>query len=195
MTLGSNIRLHRLARGLTLEQLSTASGVEVGTISALEMRASSRSKYAPALARALGLTLDVLYRSPPTQQGGGAADNLLQAQELSLSSLSMLPQIKWEQLVSIELPKRFEVNVPDDSMAPRVRAGQPVTLSTDEEPRPGDGILVVDAQGNHYLRQYVQRTSTSWEAVALNSGYATLDAQRDGLRVVAVLVGVPARWG
>jgi len=60
MALGSNIRRHRLAKGLTLDQLADLSGVDTGTISALEMRDSSRSKYAPALARGLGMTMDAL---------------------------------------------------------------------------------------------------------------------------------------
>mgnify|MGYP000855330885 FL=1 len=60
MTLGSNIKHHRTHLGLTLAQLSELSGVEVGTISALENRNSKRSEHASAIARALGLTVEEL---------------------------------------------------------------------------------------------------------------------------------------
>lgn len=60
MALGKKIRALREDKGWTLEQLSDASGVEVGTISALEIRDSQRTKFAGALAAALGVTLDEL---------------------------------------------------------------------------------------------------------------------------------------
>lgn len=62
MALGKNIRKHRDKQGLTLEKLSELSGVDVGTISALENRDSSRSKYASAIARGLRMTVEDLER-------------------------------------------------------------------------------------------------------------------------------------
>ncbi|HCP78967.1 MAG: hypothetical protein CML16_03150 [Pusillimonas sp.] len=61
MALGKQVRLYRERLSLTLEQLEEMSGVAIGTISALEVRDSVRSKYAPALANAFGLTLEQLY--------------------------------------------------------------------------------------------------------------------------------------
>ncbi|MDS1141739.1 helix-turn-helix transcriptional regulator [Pusillimonas sp. SM2304] len=60
MSLGKQVKYYRERLGLTLEELEDRSGVAVGTISALEVRDSSRSKYASALAKALGLTLEQL---------------------------------------------------------------------------------------------------------------------------------------
>ena len=60
MGLGTQIRKYRLQVGWTLERLSEASGVEIGTINALEKRDSNRSKYLPALAKALGLSMEQL---------------------------------------------------------------------------------------------------------------------------------------
>jgi len=67
MSLGHNIRRQRLLQGLTLEQLSDRSGVDVGTISALENRGRSRSKYGLAIARGLGVSFESLSEdiSPP----------------------------------------------------------------------------------------------------------------------------------
>lgn len=60
MALGKQIRQYREKAGLTLEALSDLSGVEVGTLSALENRDSKRSQYSPAIAAALGLTVEQL---------------------------------------------------------------------------------------------------------------------------------------
>lgn len=75
MALGKQIRRYRELLGWTLEELSDASNVEVGTISALEIRDSSRSKFAIPLAKAFGFTLEQLsdesaslQPNPPNRQ-------------------------------------------------------------------------------------------------------------------------------
>lgn len=60
MGIGKQIRIYREQIGWTLDKLSEASGVERGTISALELRDSSRSKYFPDIAKALRLSLEEL---------------------------------------------------------------------------------------------------------------------------------------
>lgn len=60
MATGSNIKKLRNLAKLTLEQLSDKSGVDVGTISALENRDSQRSIYFQAIARAFGISTDEL---------------------------------------------------------------------------------------------------------------------------------------
>lgn len=60
MSLGKRVRFYREQRGWTLEQLAERSGVEVGTISALENRNSTRSNYAMALATAFDLSIEKL---------------------------------------------------------------------------------------------------------------------------------------
>lgn len=65
MGIGKNIKYHRDIRlKWTLERLSEASGVDVGTISALENRDSKRSMHFGAIAKGLGLTLDELQINP-----------------------------------------------------------------------------------------------------------------------------------
>lgn len=60
MALGNQIKKYRQRTGLTLEALEEISGVDVGTISALERRDSRKTKYARAIARAFGLTVEQL---------------------------------------------------------------------------------------------------------------------------------------
>lgn len=60
MALGSQVRHYREGLRWTLEKLSEKSGVDIGTIGALEKRNSSRSQYGVKLASAFGLTVEQL---------------------------------------------------------------------------------------------------------------------------------------
>lgn len=60
MATGSRVRHYRLKMGWTLEELSERSGVEVGTISAIEQRDSERSSKFLQIAPAFGLTVEQL---------------------------------------------------------------------------------------------------------------------------------------
>lgn len=60
MALGRRVRYYRQKLKLTLEQLSQLSGVDVGTISALEQRDSRKSQFSADIACALGLTVEQL---------------------------------------------------------------------------------------------------------------------------------------
>ena len=60
MATGSRIRHYRLKMGWTLDQLSERTGVETGTISALEQRDSARSSKFLLIAPAFGLTVEQL---------------------------------------------------------------------------------------------------------------------------------------
>lgn len=74
MALGTNIRFHRDRLGLTLDQLSERCGVDVGTISALEVRNSGRSKYAAQICAALGFTVEQLSDDSFDWESSGATD-------------------------------------------------------------------------------------------------------------------------
>lgn len=110
-----------------------------------------------------------------------------------------VPSITWEQIkMSVAkdgLPAVFRVQMVDSAMAPRAGTGAWVQFSSTETARPGDGVLVRDALGNQYFRQYRSGRPGCWEAHADNSAFATLDSERDGLEVLAVLTAVEARWG
>lgn len=60
MALGKQIRKYRKLFGLTLDAVAIESGVDIGTISALEQRDSSKSNFFLPIAKALGLTLEQL---------------------------------------------------------------------------------------------------------------------------------------
>lgn len=94
------------------------------------------------------------------------------------------------------LPQAFKLAAPDDSMAPRLRAGQIVEFETGIDPRPGDGVLVADSDNKPYIRLFVEGRQGHWEAHAVAPGYRVMERDADGLKILAVLMSVPTpRWG
>lgn len=92
MATGSRVRHYRLKMGWTLEELSARSGVEVGTISAIEQRDSERSSKFLQIAPAFGLTVEQLADSdtdhhvfdaqPPYGTTGGDSPTLTAQEDL-----------------------------------------------------------------------------------------------------------------
>jgi hypothetical protein len=117
------------------------------------------------------------------------------AQPMSLTNIKVAPQrVQWRNLMSLELPDEFRTEAPDDALAPRLRAGQGLTLDTRVQPRAGDAVLVSDRTGALHLRIYTPGVGR-WEGQVENKAYLVLDSERDGLQVKAVLTAVEGRWG
>ena len=93
MALGNRIRHYREKAGLTLEQLSERSGVEVGTISALENRDSSRSKFGTLIARGLGMSIEMLEDESRDFDVASLLDapGVAAAREIDMSAYGAIP--------------------------------------------------------------------------------------------------------
>lgn len=122
MALGKQIQTYRKRAGWTLEQLAEKSGVEVGTISALEQRDSERSKYTGALARAFGLTTEQLAdesHTYPLHTGAPGAVHILESERAPYSATSW-PFTTARQMFDA-LPEREKARV-DGYIAATVQA-------------------------------------------------------------------------
>jgi predicted XRE-type DNA-binding protein len=118
----------------------------------------------------------------PAPQVGGVAHNL------SLMPFTLPVQLTWEQVMqSQELPERFIVESPDDALSPRLPRGTAVVFERASAAQPGECVLVRDKRGATHMRRYVQGISAAFTAQALNDAYASLDSERDGLVVLAVM--------
>lgn len=86
MSLGNKVKKYRLAKGWTLDQLSEASGVKLGTLGALEARNSKRSADILEIAQALGLTVEQLMSDEDHQpaQPTGEVFQVMTAEESEL---------------------------------------------------------------------------------------------------------------
>lgn len=69
MSLGAQVEKYRAIAGLQYRELADLSGVDIGTINALEKRKSKRSEHGPALARAMGLTVEQLLDAEADHSG------------------------------------------------------------------------------------------------------------------------------
>lgn len=96
-----------------------------------------------------------------------------------------------------ELPRTFRICIEDASMEPKVKPGAWVHFNSREAEtvRPGDGVLVRDNTGRVHFRVYRATRPGRFEAHAVNVHYDPLESERDGLKVLAVLTAVEARWG
>lgn len=77
---GKKLRALREQKGLTLNQLSDLCGVDTGTISAIELRDSSRSKYLVPIAKALGTTLEALSSADQHEKQATSTGNTVEKQ-------------------------------------------------------------------------------------------------------------------
>lgn len=181
----------RTAAGLTQKQVQAALGISQSTLSELEREAHS-SGFTPVLA--------TLYKADPHYLATG---ELKVAEPLGLHfhisrdrNTRSVPTLNWNALMNEPtLPQEFEVAMPDSSMEPRLRCGDIVSFSRSLAARPGDGVLVRDAEGALYVRIYRARRGDVWEAHASSDAYQPLESAADGLQVLAVLTGVRQRWG
>lgn len=114
-----------------------------------------------------------------------------QSQHLRPVSLTLPPSISWGSLMSSEtLPPQFTVVMPDEALAGRVPSGTVLVFSTQAKPEPGVGVLVKDRDGRRYIRRYAEGAGGAWQAQATNSAYVTLESERDGLKLLAVMTGL-----
>jgi transcriptional regulator with XRE-family HTH domain len=198
MNMGDRIRALRALRGYTLEQLSERSGVDVGTISALENRRSTRSMYAPQIAAGLDVTLDVLMSSADdTPSWGhsltGVEERASRYQGAFEPRLVSPHFVSWEAVVNgAEVGDLFAMAMPDDAAAPEFPKGAEVIWSKRKAPQVGSLVLVRDRHGQLHQRWYHQGSSPDhWRAAATHRAFATLDSIDDALQLVAVAAYKP----
>lgn len=120
----------------------------------------------------------------PTGFGRAVAHLLSQAR-----NSESLPKLKWEDLMTADLNRPFELEVIDDALAPEIFKGCTALLDAKRPPEPAWPVLVRDRHGNHYLRDYELGPAGRWRAVARSRGFAALESEADGLSIVASMDG------
>lgn len=197
-TLAERLAAAREELGISQRELAKRAGVSASTIGNFEAGIRTDPRKLVQIANAAGVAVEWLSLGkgprkvippsgdqPPTL-AGTLPPNLNPAYKA-------LATLTWGRLMD-SASGEFRVAVPDDAMSPRVRQGQMVVFSGELDPKPGDGVLVQDSTGTHFFRQYQERKPGHWQAVAMNAAYQPLDSIADGLKVLAVLIAVEARW-
>ncbi len=206
-TIGDRVKVAREHRGFSQAALAQRAGVSNGTIGNLESNARKKPRELSSIADALGVPMRWLeHGTGPMPAFVGPASDKDSAQSpgqvpigisgdrpMSDPAMHDAPLITWgDAMQATNLPDLFWLDLPDDSMAPRARAGKRMGFSRGEPVKGGAGILVRDRAGVLYFRRYVAAAGGQWIARAENPDYADMHSERDGLQLVAVLI---AEWG
>jgi len=190
-TFAERLKQAREAAGFKSQAaLAKAAGLSAGSIGNWETGIRQQPRDLLALARVLGVSP---YWLSGEKESSHESDSPI-AHPVSQLRFDTVPSLSWERLMSEDPKGTFSTQVPDDAMAPRVRAGTECFFKVDIAPRPGAGVLVRDSSGTVYLREYREASGGAWEAHAINPAYRTLHSVADGLRVIAVLRGVMKGW-
>lgn len=196
---GARLLAARTRAGMSQMDVREALGISQGTLSQIE-RVAETSRYTAHLAALYKCSAEWLAT------GRGEPDFLLYedgkpvtvvelkttlAHQLSEPTPTFKSQrIEWGDVMKEPLPNSFELVVRDDAMAPLLEPGNIARFSTNAAVRPGKRVLIVDRDGAPCIREYRAKRGERWQAVALNAAYEPMDSVDDGLRVLAVLVGV-----
>ncbi|WP_341973170.1 LexA family transcriptional regulator [Roseateles sp. PN1] len=199
-TLAQRLAFARAQAGMTQGKLAELAGMRQPDISKIEKGLILQTTGIARLAAALNVSAAWLELgqeengepSPKAQMTPLTPG--VEAHAMSQIRFETVPSLLWEQLMSEDPKGTFSIAVPDDAMAPRVRAGTECLFKTDLSARPGAGVLVRDSSGAVYLREYREAPGGAWEAHAANPAYRTLHSVADGLRVIAVLRAVMRGW-
>ena len=185
MALGKQIRKYREHREWTLEQLSSASGVPVGTIGALENRDSSRSMYASKIASAFGVSVETLIESDPHDQAYAREFSNVSPGPKVRGTVPLLNKVNAgmykevidhgadvEYIATVAPVKRytFALRVEGDSMEPTFTNGMIVIIEPDMDPMPNDYVVAVNGDNEATFKQLV-KDGPDWFLKPLNPRY------------------------
>lgn len=129
----------------------------------------------------------------PAPEGG-------MAQSMSHLAMQTVPPIPWEQLAmydmtKVKLPASFSVVMNDDSMAPDIKKGTRIFMSSVLPAlfMPGEGVLIRDSVGIIRFRQLREARPGVWEARAFNDLHPTIDQERQGFEILAIKTAIEGR--
>ena len=171
MNLADRLRAARLRKGWSQAKLAEESGVSQQLISKLERGEAQATKEGPALAGALGVSLDELLLGQPPRSAWGVREgepaapygSIPGAQPVSVRRIPVISYIQageprevvdayamgsgFETVgVSADTadalgPHAFGLRIEGDSMAPEFKAGDYVIVDPDAPVRPGDIVV------------------------------------------------------
>lgn len=99
-------------------------------------------------------------------------------------------ELEWETIITAtSFPPKFQLRMPDDSMAPSVQKGTPLILESKDSHSPGQGVLIQTPSGM-YIRRYQQGPGSRWMGMAANAAYAPIDSERDEAEIIAAVTWI-----
>jgi transcriptional regulator with XRE-family HTH domain len=193
MTYADRLRQAMEGAGMSIADLARALGVTYQAVSKV-LKGTTNSLTAAnndKAAKLLGVNPGWLAIG----EGLPVASEVLPSVAHAMSELSRIVQLQeltWGDLMTADLSGRFALVLRDDALAPEYPAGTSIRFDSKRAPRPGWPVLVKDAAGAFYVRDYIEGAGGRWRAEARQRGYAAFDSQTDGLQLVGTMYG--ADW-
>lgn len=201
--LGSRIRQVLSEKGLTQSQLARMVNVKQQTISYIcaPESAATSSRYAPAIAQALGVNPNWLQsgngdKYDPTVriELGGVTINVDRVPVLSSKDVEpylLGKDVDKRRALMTDFgvgPMAFAIEVQSDCMRPVFRPGDRVIIDPAVSAEPGDYVLASCA-GEIIFRKYRVRGGGLFELVPLNDDWPTLRSDGEGkAKILGVMV-------
>jgi phage repressor protein C with HTH and peptisase S24 domain len=204
MALGANIKRLRLERGWDQPTLSERSGVDVGTISALEVRDSERSKYAPQLATALGVSVGELYGtageigSPPA--GSEHMARVPVVGDVQAGADGYLEEYGYpvghgSHYVVHRTTDRnaYGVRVRGDSMRPRIKRGEVIVVEPARPYEAGDDVIVKLKDGRKMVKEFLYRRDGEITLKSVNQDFQNITISVEDVEAVHAVAAIYPR--
>lgn len=120
------------------------------------------------------------FQSPSDSRGSPGA--------LEINTVQDPRPISWEDLTLRETPDEFWIEVQDWALSPHILSqGDMAKMKRNIQPMPTDIVLVRDATGRMYVREYREEQNGEWIAAATNPAYAHITSKSGGV-IVAVSI-------
>lgn len=201
MKIGTRIREIRKSKGMTILELATAIGSDVGNISRLETNKQGYSENTLVkIASALGVTVADLFTEAPVkpdeieyigEMPSGTVKVIGEAILGIDGAVDMMEEHNgWLKIYSDD-KDAYGLKVKGDSMWPRIQSGEYVVVEPNTSVRSGDEVFVRTFEGHNMIKIFNKTRDGDYQFTSINNAHKpiTLDpSQIDKMHYVAAIV-------
>lgn len=201
MKIGTRIREIRKSKGMTILELATAIGSDVGNISRLETNKQGYSENTLVkIASALGVTVADLFTEDPVkpdkieyigEMPSGTVKVIGEAVLGIDGAVDMMEEHNgWLKIYSDD-KDAYGLKVKGDSMWPRIQSGEYVVVEPNTSIRSGDEVFVRTVDGHNMIKVFNKTRDGDYQFTSINNAHKpiTLDpSQVDKMHYVAAIV-------
>lgn len=201
MKIGTRIREIRKSKGMTILELATAIGSDVGNISRLETNKQGYSENTLVkIASALGVTVADLFTEDPVKPDeieyiGEMPSGIVKVIGEAIlgidGAVDMMEEHNgWLKIYSDD-KDAYGLKVKGDSMWPRIQSGEYVVVEPNTSVRSGDEVFVRTFEGHNMIKIFNKTRDGDYQFTSINNAHKpiTLDpSQIDKMHYVAAIV-------
>ena len=201
MKIGTRIREIRKSKGMTILELATAIGSDVGNISRLETNKQGYSENTLVkIASALGVTVADLFTEDSVkpdeieyigEMPSGVVKVIGEAVLGIDGAVDMMEEHNgWLKIYSDD-KEAYGLKVKGDSMWPRIQSGEYVVVEPNTNVRSGDEVFVRTTEGHNMIKVFNKTRDGDYQFTSINNAHKpiTLEPEQvDKMHFVAAIV-------